>query len=293
VEEKKLILIEDCAHALGASWRGRPLGTFGVASAWSCQTNKLINAGEGGFLTSTNVELIGRATVHSGSYGYYKAHRLFQERPDLDWESIFESSPNCSMRMATIPAVLIKHALRNLDARIERYRTRYEMMEAALLQDGPLDGVVFGVVQRDPRETQFVAQSIQFQVYMNGLGDLDRDLLEDLHSSLLARNVQHAWYGRTNVLGFTATYRFWGKVCGSQRLPQSESMMRGLFDIPLSHSESWEDSDFLLLAEIIREEVANIGKKVSAALISNQEDEYERQKQQQEEMDARGVAITA
>lgn len=43
-----LALIEDCAHAHGSSWSGRPVGTFGAAATFSFQQSKLLTAGEGG-----------------------------------------------------------------------------------------------------------------------------------------------------------------------------------------------------------------------------------------------------
>jgi dTDP-4-amino-4,6-dideoxygalactose transaminase len=46
-----LALIEDCAHAHGSSWRGRPVGSFGTAGTWSFQQSKLLTAGEGGAIT--------------------------------------------------------------------------------------------------------------------------------------------------------------------------------------------------------------------------------------------------
>lgn len=41
-------LVEDCAQAHGAQWRGRSVGTFGVAGCFSMQQSKLLTAGEGG-----------------------------------------------------------------------------------------------------------------------------------------------------------------------------------------------------------------------------------------------------
>jgi perosamine synthetase len=46
-----LALIEDCAQALGARLRGRPVGTFGDAAVWSLYANKGITTGEGGVVT--------------------------------------------------------------------------------------------------------------------------------------------------------------------------------------------------------------------------------------------------
>src|SRR4249919_1885898 len=44
----KLIVIEDCAHALGATWKGRPVGTLGDAGFFSFQTLKPLNCYGGG-----------------------------------------------------------------------------------------------------------------------------------------------------------------------------------------------------------------------------------------------------
>ena len=45
-------LIEDCAHAHGASWNGRRAGTWGDAGIWSFAATKTISTGEGGMLVS-------------------------------------------------------------------------------------------------------------------------------------------------------------------------------------------------------------------------------------------------
>ena len=54
----KIILIEDCAHAHGASWNGKKPGTWGDAGIYSFYATKTISTGEGGMLVSNNNELI-------------------------------------------------------------------------------------------------------------------------------------------------------------------------------------------------------------------------------------------
>ena len=54
-------LIEDAAQALGASFRGRPLGTFGIAGAISFHETKNVGCGEGGALVLPDPALIERA----------------------------------------------------------------------------------------------------------------------------------------------------------------------------------------------------------------------------------------
>jgi dTDP-4-amino-4,6-dideoxygalactose transaminase len=43
-----LIVLEDCAHALGATYKGRPVGTFGTGALFSFQTLKPLNCYGGG-----------------------------------------------------------------------------------------------------------------------------------------------------------------------------------------------------------------------------------------------------
>lgn len=76
-KQHDVILIEDCAHALGSTWDGKKVGEFGQIACFSTQTNKLINSGEGGLITTNDERVAGRIILMSGSYGFYKAgHKL-------------------------------------------------------------------------------------------------------------------------------------------------------------------------------------------------------------------------
>jgi dTDP-4-amino-4,6-dideoxygalactose transaminase len=56
-----IFLIEDCAHAHGASWNGRKPGTWGDAGVYSLYATKTISTGEGGVLVSRRPEVIAHA----------------------------------------------------------------------------------------------------------------------------------------------------------------------------------------------------------------------------------------
>ena len=56
-----IFLLEDCAHAHGASWNGRRPGTWGDAGAYSFYATKTVSTGEGGMLVSGNEELLEHA----------------------------------------------------------------------------------------------------------------------------------------------------------------------------------------------------------------------------------------
>ena len=53
-KEHGLAIVEDAAHAHGASWRGIPVGNFGVAATFSFQAFKLATAGEGGAIVTNS-----------------------------------------------------------------------------------------------------------------------------------------------------------------------------------------------------------------------------------------------
>ena len=76
-KKKNLYLLEDCSHAHGATYKGRKVGTFGDAAAWSLQGQKIITGGEGGIMLTNNEEIYYRATLQ----GHYNK-RCKQEIPE-------------------------------------------------------------------------------------------------------------------------------------------------------------------------------------------------------------------
>lgn len=55
--ENNIKLLEDCAHAHGASWNGKKAGEWGDAGVYSFYATKTISTGEGGMLVTGNKEL--------------------------------------------------------------------------------------------------------------------------------------------------------------------------------------------------------------------------------------------
>ena len=60
-EKHNLIVVEDCAHAHGAKWRGKGAGTIGHFGSFSLQSSKILTSGEGGILLCRTQELASRA----------------------------------------------------------------------------------------------------------------------------------------------------------------------------------------------------------------------------------------
>ena len=56
-------VIEDCSHAHGALYKGKPVGSIGQAGAWSLQGNKALSAGEGGVLATNDIVVFERVCL--------------------------------------------------------------------------------------------------------------------------------------------------------------------------------------------------------------------------------------
>jgi dTDP-4-amino-4,6-dideoxygalactose transaminase len=68
-KEKNIALIEDCAHAPGAKYKGKAVGSFGEYGCFSFFTNKNLSVGEGGMLTTKDEELDQQAK-------YFRSHGM-------------------------------------------------------------------------------------------------------------------------------------------------------------------------------------------------------------------------
>ena len=60
-EKHNIIVIEDCAHAHGAKWRGMGTGSIGNFGSFSLQSSKTLTTGEGGILLCKMPELAAKA----------------------------------------------------------------------------------------------------------------------------------------------------------------------------------------------------------------------------------------
>jgi dTDP-4-amino-4,6-dideoxygalactose transaminase len=102
-------LIEDAAEALGATYRGRPAGSFGVMAAFSFNGNKIITTGGGGALVADDDTWIERAR-----------HLATQARdPAAHYE---HSTVGYNYRLSNLAAAIGRGQLRGLDEKLNRRR---------------------------------------------------------------------------------------------------------------------------------------------------------------------------
>ena len=238
-------VIEDCAHTMGAAWRGVPSGRQGLVGCYSTQTYKHLNSGEGGFLVSDDPEVMARAIILSGSYMLYARHRAAP--PPEAFEAVKWDTPNISGRMDNLRAAILRPQLRRLAAQCAAWTERYRVVEAGLRE---VPGLT--LIAR-PAEETFVGSSFQFR-----LADWKAAAVQEVVARCAARGVEMKWFGAAEPVAFTSRYDSW-KYAPAQSLPQTDRVLAGLLDMRLPLTFSLEDC--ALVARIIRAEVGAVFQK--------------------------------
>lgn len=230
-------LIEDCAHTMGAEWRGQKSGSFGVAACFSTQTYKHVNSGEGGFITTNDAELMARAVILSGSYMLYEQH-LAGPAPEL-YTDIRLDTPNYSGRMDNVRAAILRPQIIDLDKNVSRWNARYRVVEQVL---NNVDGLYTPV---RPPEEKWVGSSIQFLI-----PGISTEGARAFVAACREQGVELKWFGSTEPVAYTSRHQSW-RYLERQPLPRTDAVLNELFDmrIPLTFSID----DCLLIAQIIVE----------------------------------------
>jgi len=84
--ERDLFVIEDCAQAHGATYRGRSVGSWGDINAWSfCQDKIITTGGEGGMITTDREDLWEKARAYKDHGKSWNAVYQRQHPPGFRW----------------------------------------------------------------------------------------------------------------------------------------------------------------------------------------------------------------
>ncbi len=244
-DARGITVIEDCAHTMGAAWKGTPSGRWGAVGCYSCQTYKHVNAGEGGLLVTDDAQIAARAIMYSGSYMMYERH--LAGPPKEAFGTIRFETPNISGRMDNLRAAILRPQIADLDRQCERWNARYRVLESGLC------GVPGLTVIERPKEETIVGSSIQFL-----LKDWPGENVEALLVRCAARGVELKWFGAAEPLGFTSRYDSWRYVC-APAMPATDRVLAGIVDMRVPLTFSLEDCE--MIARIIREEVGRLYPK--------------------------------
>lgn len=164
-----LVVLEDAAHAHGATWGGQPIGALGAGGIYSFQAGKLMTAGEGGLILTNDAALIERCFLFA-SCGRPATDRTYQH-----------SLLGTNARLPELLAAVLRVQLRRVDEQIERREVNGALLDQILRE---IPGIV--PQGRDPRVTRHPHYMYMFRYDPAAFGGLPRQQFVD---ALIAEGV--------------------------------------------------------------------------------------------------------
>lgn len=128
-----IAVLEDAAQSMGATYKGRAVGTFGAMGAFSLQLEKNVTAGEGGVVVSDDERLYLRAARYQDQGGQFFTSHGGERGAELAAPFVGEN-----LRMTELAAAIAGVQLGRLPGILDRLRTNKARILDAL---GPVDGL--------------------------------------------------------------------------------------------------------------------------------------------------------
>jgi dTDP-4-amino-4,6-dideoxygalactose transaminase len=142
----RLAVIEDCAHAHGGRWRGRGAGASGDFGCFSFQSSKLMTAGEGGAVITSNLQYYERAQSYTNC-GRASATDRYRNR-----------LIGFNYRITEFQAALLEGQLERLPEQAKIRQANMKFFERSICGTPGL-----AVLKHDPRITAFAGYQYVFK----------------------------------------------------------------------------------------------------------------------------------
>ena len=168
---RKLKVVEDCAQAPGAKYRGKYVGSIGDIGCFSISCYKIIGGGEGGMVVTSNSRLFDRVCQAAEGGGLWRPDRFAPPRyagelfPGTNYRlSEFEATVDV-IQLGKLDAICNRH--RHVSRRVrEQLRTFREIRPQTINDE---DGYI-GYMLRFFPATDALAQKIAAALAAEGLG---------------------------------------------------------------------------------------------------------------------------
>lgn len=121
-----LIVVEDCAQAVGGTYKGKYLGTIGDCGCFSFQYHKTITAGEGGMVLTNDERLYDRCMSYHDTAACWRPDRFAEQR--------YEGELFCgsNFRMSELTGAVMLAQFGKLDSLIKRMRANQKRIIAGI-----------------------------------------------------------------------------------------------------------------------------------------------------------------
>jgi dTDP-4-amino-4,6-dideoxygalactose transaminase len=163
-------VIEDCAHAHGAQWKGHGVGSWGDLGAFSFQQSKVITSGEGGCILTNDRHLaeLCASLINCG-------------RIQPEDQTLSEHPFGYNFRLTDLQAAVLLAQLTRLEELTARRAANAELLDREL---GRIPGIT--PLRRDPSVTRQAYYIYHVRYDPAGFGGLSRD---DFCKAMVAEGI--------------------------------------------------------------------------------------------------------
>jgi dTDP-4-amino-4,6-dideoxygalactose transaminase len=238
-KKHKLRVVEDCAHAIGASYKGRKLGSFGDIQVMSFHPNKNMTTGEGGAVITDDQEVIHRMERLRFHGIDRDSFNRFSKAGSQQYDVV---AAGFKYNMMDMQAALGIHQLPELDGFIEkrtalalRYREMLGDWEELTLPQAPAYDHTHAWHLFTPRLTLTYSSPLRGEG--KGGGQLDRD---SLINAMKAENIGLGLhYQSTHTFSYYAGKYGWQP----QNFPNALAAGETIFSLPLFPAMTIDEQD--------------------------------------------------
>ena len=236
-DEHGLLLIEDCAQAFGASYKGRRVGSIGHAGTYSFNIFKIITAGDGGMVVTRDEAAYRRFFgFHDQGHSPLRTGIEVGRRPFVGLD----------FRMTELTAAVLLAQLRKLDTIVTHLHANKERMKAAI---SGLPGIQFREVTDPDGECATL-----LTVFLPS-EEIARKVAGELNTRVIADSGWHVYSNMEQILEkrtltaegcpFTCPYYEGGEVTYSKgMLPQTDDLLARAINISIGVSDAGLGSAF-------------------------------------------------
>jgi len=175
VKNNNIYVIEDCAQAHGAKYKGRMVGSIGDINAWSfCQDKIMSTGGEGGMITLNDEMLYKKAWSYKDHGKNYDL--IFSD--EMKKNKLFKfvhTIPGTNMRMTEMQAAIGRVLLKKLDNWVKTRRTNADILKKSLEK---LD--IFDILEPGK---DYYHSYYKFYAFLNDIKINRNDLIEYLNKN--------------------------------------------------------------------------------------------------------------
>lgn len=221
--EYNLEVIEDCAHALEAQYKGKRVGTFGDYASYSFYATKNMTTGEGGMLVTPHEDRLEKLRMLSLHGISRDAWKRYSPRGYQHWETLY---PGFKYNMFDLQAAIGLHQIQQVDSWLQVRKHWTEMYDTAFEDLEPISPLA----RRDYASAAFHLYVIRLEIERL---NTDRDRILD---ALEAENIGVGVHFRPVHL-----HPYYRSLVPQKSLPVSEWASERILSLPLYPAMCEED----------------------------------------------------